>query len=132
GQRRQGPPGGHQHPGQRQRIATSPSRPRFPTVNRHWLYNGRLAPNPNGSCSPRHTSQFVVRCNQPTRVDVIETSWPAERGCTERFRGKPASINASHQRSTAALAFAVGKEEQMIKRFLPIAGVCGLLSVALA
>src|SRR2546430_4045915 len=43
----------------------------------------------NGSCSPRHTSQFVVRCNQPTRVDVIETSWPAERGCTERFRGKP-------------------------------------------
>src|SRR5207248_3814163 len=64
----------------------------------------------NGSCSPRHTSQFVVRCNQPTRVDVIETSWPAERGCTERFRGKPASINASHQRSTAALAIAVGKE----------------------
>src|SRR5207244_11129417 len=83
---------------------------------------------PNGRCSARHTSQFVVRCNQPTRVDVIETSWPAERGCTERFRGKPASINASHQRSTAALAFAVGKEEQRIKRFLPIAGVCGLLS----
>src|SRR2546421_1290096 len=77
-------------------------------------------------------ARFVVRCSERAGVDVMEASWPAERGCTERFKGKPASIYASHQRSAAAIVLPRKKEEQMIKRFLPIAGVCGLLSVALA